>query len=98
MEGIILVAIDKLAREERRRAQAEGAKRLIDSGVMDDLFAKIDAGEIELEGSNGLIQQLIKTGLERGLQAELTEHVGYEKGDPRDAFTRTRAMALSLKP
>ncbi len=49
---------------------------------MDDLFARIDAGEIELEGSDGLIQQLIKTGLERGLQAELTEHVGYEKGDP----------------
>src|SRR5688572_1694537 len=49
---------------------------------MDDLFAQIDAGEIELDGADGLIQQLIKTGLERGLQAELTEHVGYEKGDP----------------
>lgn len=76
------MAIDKAAREERRKAQAEGAQRLISSGVMDDLFAKIDAGEIELDGADGLIQQLIKTGLERGLQAELTEHVGYEKGDP----------------
>ncbi|WP_258067811.1 IS256 family transposase, partial [Rathayibacter tritici] len=53
---------------------------------MDDLFAKIDAGEIELEGAGGLIQQLIKSGLERGLQTELTEHVGYEKGDPDAAF------------
>ena len=86
MEGITLVAIDKLARDARRRAQAEGAQRLIDSGVMDDLFARIDAGEIELQGSEGLIQQLIKTGLERGLQAELTEHVGYEKGDPEGRF------------
>lgn len=76
------MAIDKASREARRKAQAEGAQRLISSGVMDDLFAKIDAGEIELDGADGLIQQLIKTGLERGLQAELTEHVGYEKGDP----------------
>ncbi len=76
------MAIDKASREARRKAQAEGAQRLISSGVMDDLFAKIDAGEIELDGADGLIQQLIKTGLERGLQAELIEHVGYEKGDP----------------
>ena len=49
------MAIDKAAREVRRREPSEGAQRLIDSGVMDDLFAKIDAGEIELEGSDGLI-------------------------------------------
>jgi len=80
------LAIDKASREERRKVQAEGAQRLIDSGVMDDLFAKIDAGEIELDGDGGFIQQVIKTGLERGLQAELTEHVGYEKGDPGAAL------------
>jgi putative transposase len=74
--------IDKQAREERRRSQKRGADALIASGALDDLFAKIDAGEIEFNGPDGLIQQMIKTGLERGLQAELTEHVGYEKGDP----------------
>jgi putative transposase len=51
-------------------------------GALDELFAKIDAGEVELDGHDGLIQQLIKAGLERGLQAELTDHVGYERGDP----------------
>lgn len=81
-KGKTLLAVDKASRDARRKAQAEGAQRLISSGVMDDLFAKIDAGEIELDGADGLIQQLIKTGLERGLQAELSEHVGYEKGDP----------------
>ncbi|AND15808.1 transposase [Rathayibacter tritici] len=75
-----------MSREARRRTQEAGAARLVESGVMDDLFAKIDAGEIELEGAGGLIQQLIKSGLERGLQTELTEHVGYEKGDPDAAF------------
>lgn len=76
-----MTMIDKEAREERRRLQREGAERLKASGVMDELFAKIDTGEIELDGRDGLIQQMIKTGLERGLQAELTEHLGYERGD-----------------
>jgi hypothetical protein len=47
MEGNILVDIDKQAREERRRIQAEGARRVIDSGVMDDLFAKIDFERVQ---------------------------------------------------
>ena len=51
-------------------------------GALDELFARIDAGEIELTGDGGFIPGLIKAALERGLQAELTEHLGYEKGDP----------------
>lgn len=81
-----MTMIDKEARAQRRREQAEGAKRLRDSGVLDDLFAKIDSGEVQLDGRDGLIQQLIKTGLERGLQAELTDHVGYERGDAEASF------------
>lgn len=56
-------------------------KALEASGALDDIYARIDAGEVQLEGRDGLIQQLIKAGLERGLKAELTEHVGYDKGD-----------------
>ncbi|MFB9960950.1 IS256 family transposase, partial [Agromyces bracchium] len=74
--------IDRDARAERRRRQNEAAKRLRESGMLDELFEKIDSGEVQLDGPDGLIQQMIKTGLERGLQTELTEHVGYEKGDP----------------
>lgn len=59
-----------------------GVRALDAAGVLDDLYARIDAGEVELAGPDGLIQQLIKAGLERGLQAELTGHLGYEKGDP----------------
>ena len=78
--------VDKRAREERRRAQREGVEALEASGALDEVYAKIDAGEVQLEGRDGLIQQLIKAGLERGLQAELTEHVGYERGDPEAGF------------
>ena len=67
------------------RADMPGAKAAAEfaaSGAMDELFAKIDAGEIELTGDGGFIGGLIKATLERGLQAELTSHLGYEKGAP----------------
>lgn len=82
----LMTMIDKHEREERRRVQQEGAEALKASGALDALFAKIDAGEMKFDGKDGLIQQLIKTGLERGLNAELTEHVGYERGDPDASF------------
>lgn len=50
-----------------------------ESGAFDELMAQIDAGEIQLDGTDGFIQQLIRAGLERGLQAELTDHLGYDK-------------------
>ena len=64
------MAINKVTRQARREAQKEGARRLAESGVMDDLFARIDAGEVDFDGPDGLIQQLIKRGLERGLQCQ----------------------------
>jgi transposase-like protein len=76
------MAIDKEARAERRRVQAEGVRRLEEAGLLDELYTRIDAGEVEFNGPNGLIQQMIKAGLERGLEAELSDHLGYEKGDP----------------
>ena len=48
--------------------------------------AKIDAGQLQLTGVGGFVPSLIKAALERGLQAELTEHLGYEKGDPDAKF------------
>jgi putative transposase len=56
------------------------------SGALDALFARIDSGEIEMTGNGGLIPGLIKAALERGLQAELSDHLGYEKGDPGAAL------------
>ena len=57
------------------------AKELEASGALDDLFAKIDSGEIELTGDGGLVPALVKASLERGLQAEMSAHLGYENGD-----------------
>ncbi|MGC5616391.1 transposase, partial [Georgenia sp. Z1491] len=67
-------------RAERRRRQKEIADGLKGSGALDDIFAKIDAGE-PLTGEQGLLGGMLKAALERGLGAELTEHVGYDRGD-----------------
>jgi len=62
-------------------ATNELAEELVKSGALDDLFAQIDSGEVQLTGDGGMVPALIKAALERGLQAELTDHLGYEKGD-----------------
>jgi transposase-like protein len=72
-------------REERRRQQKETADALKASGALDEIFARIDAGE-PLTGHEGLLKGMLKASLERGLEAELSDHVGYERGDPDAAM------------
>jgi putative transposase len=68
-------------REERRRQQKEIAESLKSSGALDEIFARIDAGE-PLTGHEGLLKGMLKASLERGLEVELSDHVGYDRGDP----------------
>ena len=46
------------------------------------LLAQAKEQGIELMGPNGLLGQLTKNVLETALDAEMTEHLGYEKNDP----------------
>ena len=48
---------------------------------LDELLAGYEKPE-DLLGEEGLFKQLKKALLERALSAELTHHLGYEKGDP----------------
>lgn len=71
-----------LPEELARRAAAAGSMEALKaSGAFDELMNQIDSGQLELDGKDGFIQQLIKASLERGLQAELSGHLGYDKGD-----------------
>ena len=75
---------------ERRAIRAASPARaavseLAESGALDGLFGKIDGGEIDLTGDGGFVGELIKAALERGLQVELSDHLGYDKGDPAAA-------------
>src|SRR5690606_28426632 len=65
-----------------RTAEEAAVDQLVDAGLLDALMARVDAGELQLTGDGGFLPGLIKAVLERGLAAELTEHLGYEKGDP----------------
>ncbi len=68
--------------DEERSAEQEAVDQLVDAGLLDELMDRVDSGELQLTGEGGFLPSMIKAVLERGLAAELTGHVGYEKGDP----------------
>src|SRR5665213_1102220 len=77
--------------EGPQQSGREALDELREAGALDALFAKIDAGELQLTGEGGFVPGLIKATLERGLRAELSDHLGYEKGDPAARlFTNSR--------
>jgi putative transposase len=53
----------------------------IDKEIVDQLLAGVKTPE-DITGEDGLLKKLTKAILERALQGELTEHLGYEKHDP----------------
>jgi putative transposase len=64
-------------------AQEEPAAPAIDEqGVAEQLVAQAREKGIELVGPNGLLSQLTKRVLETTLEAEMSEHLGYDKHDP----------------
>ena len=55
---------------------------MLEAGLLDEVMDRVDAGGLALTGEGGFLPEMIKAVLERGLAAELTGHLGYEKGDP----------------
>lgn len=53
----------------------------INHKLIDELLTGYQKPE-DIIGANGLLKQLTKALLERAMQAEMTEHLGYEKHDP----------------
>ena len=71
----------------------------IDPEVIDKLLAGYKKPE-QIIGENGLLKQLTKALLERAMNAELTEHLGYEKHDPagyKSGNTRNGKTSKKLK-
>jgi putative transposase len=84
-------------RDALPQSAADAIEELRASGALDALFAKIDAGEVQLTGDGGLVPGLIKAALERGLQAELSDHLQYEKGDPDARYYPNSRNGASAK-
>ena len=59
----------------------------------EELVARAQAEGVELTGDGGLLTGLIKQVLQTGLEAEMSEHLGYEAHDPVGRGTGTRVTA-----
>lgn len=64
--------------------------------VLDDLLSGCETPE-DLLGEDGLLKHLKKALIERALGAELTGHLGYEKGDPAGRGTGNNRNGTSKK-
>jgi hypothetical protein len=53
---------------------------------------------LKLAGEGGLLQKLTKRVLESALEGEITDHVGYDKHDPRAAAAGTPATVTGPRP
>ena len=71
-----------MEKKAAKSAEQEAVDQAVEAGLLDEVMARVDAGELQLTGEGGFLPSMIKAVLERGLQAELTEHLGYDKGDP----------------
>jgi putative transposase len=75
------LGVDRAGGREPGPARA-AVNEMLEAGLLDALMDRVDAGGLALTGDGGFLPEMIKAVLERGLAAELTGHLGYEKGDP----------------
>jgi putative transposase len=72
-----------MAGEKRRGSPEARALRqeLFSDELLDELMARVGEDGVSLTGQGGFLPELVKAVLERGMDAELTSHLGYERGD-----------------
>lgn len=79
------------------RSELSDFEALKASGALDEILAKIDAGQVQITGEGGFLQEMVKAVLERGLQTELSAHLGYNKGDPAGRSLPNARNGSSMK-
>ena len=65
-----------------RPRRDEGEPRLVSHDQARRLLEQARAEGVEITGEAGLLQQMMKSVLEAALHEELSDHLGYEHGDP----------------
>jgi putative transposase len=78
-------------------AARAAVSELLDAGMLDRVMSRAESGELALTGEGGFLPEMVKAVLERGLAAELTGHLGYEKGDPAGRGTPNSRNGSSPK-
>ena len=85
---------------------------MADDTWLEELVDSAGEGGVSLTGPGGFLPELIKAVLEKGLEVERSDHLGYEAGDPagrgspnsaervdaEDGADRGRAGARSPRP
>jgi putative transposase len=73
---------DRRSRDgQREHPEQAGVEPELVTKVAVELMASSDACDAQLLGEDGLLTQVTKAVLERALSVEMTEHLGYQKGD-----------------
>jgi putative transposase len=57
-------------------------RSVLDDQLLDRMVATMRTEGVRLTGPGGFLTEMLKAVLERGLTAELTEHLGYDRHDP----------------
>jgi len=80
MEAVGSAAVDTGAVTKRSAARppADG----VDEQLVDDLVEQARMSGLQLTGEGGLLAQLTKRLLESALEGEISDHLGYDRGDP----------------
>lgn len=60
----------------------DAVNEMLEAGLLDGVMDKASQEGLALTGQGGFLPELVKAVLERGLQTELADHLGYDKGDP----------------
>lgn len=75
-----LSGADRADDGDRQRVSAV-LRSVLDDQALDQLVAGLRSEGMRLTGPGGFLTEMLKAVLERGLAAELTEHLGYDKHD-----------------
>jgi putative transposase len=83
VDDAVVVPTVRLPLSEGSPGDAAAVLRsVLDDAVLDQLVAGMRREGMRLSGPGGFLTEMLKAVLERGLQTELTEHLGYDKHDP----------------
>jgi putative transposase len=92
-----VVPADQNAADAPDEAAAERIAELLEPERIDALLADAEASGISIDGPGGLISKMIKAVLERGLEVEMADHLGYDRGDPAGAGTGNSRNGFTAK-
>ena len=73
------------------------AAGVVSDEVVEAVVSDAAAGGVDLLGPDGVLAELTKRILERALAEELTDHLGYESGDPMGHGTGNNRNGTSPK-